>query len=291
MSVRSSIEHTRSAARRLTAAQRRRPDFLVIGAQKAGTTSLYAHLAAQADVLPARHKEIHFFETDLHHRGLRWYRSMFPLEAALQRRHAITGEATPDYVASPLAATRVRADLPDARLVVVLRDPLERALSHHAMNVRQGKEPLAPWAAFAAEADRLAALDAEPAGDPRRRNRANYIERGDYAAHLTRWIDPRPRRPLLVLFLESLVSDPLPSLRLLHEFLGIAPPAPGTVLVHENRGGGTSDPTVGTEGDRARWADHFAPRTHALARLLQDRTDVLVTPPPDTWPDWLRVPH
>ncbi|MDQ4004850.1 MAG: sulfotransferase domain-containing protein, partial [Actinomycetota bacterium] len=119
------------------------PDFVVIGAKRAGTTSLYAYLAEHPDVAPLfparqRIKGVHYFDTN-HHRGLRWYRSHMP--SWIRRTGGrLAGEASPYYLAHPLAAERAARTIPDAKLVVLLRNPADRAYSHYRERVRHDAE-------------------------------------------------------------------------------------------------------------------------------------------------------
>src|SRR5215470_750369 len=138
------VRSARFAARRATASARALPDFLIIGAQKAGTTSLYAYLTAHRDVRPAGRKEVHYFDlgfTAGAELGEGWYRSMFPLRARLALdgrrtgRPVRTGEASPYYLFHPAAPQRAAALVPEARLLVLVRDPVERAWSHYRHEV------------------------------------------------------------------------------------------------------------------------------------------------------------
>lgn len=128
------------------------PDFLFIGAQKSGTTSLYEHLAQHPAILPSSKKEIHFFDTK-YYKGRRWYRSHFPSKYQLQQK--ITGEASPSYLFYPGAARRIHQHLPDAKLLVLLRDPVNRAISSYYHQQHKGVEPLVLQDALAAEERRL----------------------------------------------------------------------------------------------------------------------------------------
>ena len=103
---------------------RRLPDFLVIGAQRAGSTSLFAQVCAHPGVAAPSHKEIHYFDLQSF-RSLRWYRSHFP--PAVTARGRLTGEASPYYLFHPAVPGRVAATLPDVRLVARVRDPVARA--------------------------------------------------------------------------------------------------------------------------------------------------------------------
>ncbi len=97
----------------------KRPDFLIIGTQKGGTTSLYSYLAAHRNVSPAVTKEIHYF--DFHYRcGDSWYRAHFAPAAWLSARRQRTGEASPGYLFNPYAPARVAAFAPDVKLIAML---------------------------------------------------------------------------------------------------------------------------------------------------------------------------
>ena len=139
----------RRRARLATASARRLPDFLVIGAQRAGSTSLFAQLCEHPGVAAPSHKEIHYFDLQSF-RGLRWYRSHFP--PAGRSRGRITGEASPYYLFHPAVPARVAEALPDVRLVALLRDPVARAYSQYQLSVRDGHETLGFEEALASRA-------------------------------------------------------------------------------------------------------------------------------------------
>src|SRR6185312_14166024 len=117
---------------RLTAPARMTPSFLICGGQRCGTTSLYRALAAHPAVLKAvLHKGVHYFDTS-YHRGMGWYRAHFPLQRSgdrIAQKHGVpaqTFESSPYYMYHPQAASRIAEDLPAAKLVVLVRDPVER---------------------------------------------------------------------------------------------------------------------------------------------------------------------
>src|SRR5688572_14326389 len=119
------------------AAGARLPDFLIVGAMRSGTTSLHKYLQAHPDVFVASGKEVHFFDRR-YGRGLDWYRSRF----AGVTTERVVGEATPAYMYDENAIARIAHDLPDARLIVVLRNPVDRAYSHYWRNRSRGRENL-----------------------------------------------------------------------------------------------------------------------------------------------------
>jgi hypothetical protein len=123
------------------------PDFVIIGAAKAGTTSLYGWLSKHPYVAPASQKEVHYFDYNSY-RGLDWYRQHFPLEreraefASEHGRPFVTGEASPSYISHDWAPQRAARALPGAKLLVMLRNPIDRAYSQYQMSRREREEPL-----------------------------------------------------------------------------------------------------------------------------------------------------
>ena len=232
--------------RRITSASRVLPDFVIVGAQKAGTTSLYNYLGQNPAVVPLRWKEVHYFDNHLA-RGSAWYRSRFATTremtavAARAGAHAQTGEATPFYMFHPLAPQRMRELIPEARLVMVLREPAERAYSHYQHERRKGVESLDFDAAIAAEAGRLERELAERGvaafDDSRSHQRhASYCARGQYAGQLARVLEHYPRDRVLVLFSDDLFADPQRTYDQACEFLGLPLGRLRSVRAH-NQGG------------------------------------------------------
>lgn len=201
-------------ARRATWRVRSLPDFIIIGAQKGGTTSLYDYLSASPDMNPARKKELHFFDVDAaYQRGERWYRSQFPI-----RSRRSTGESTPSLLFDERAPERVYRTVPDVRLIVMLREPSRRAVSHYWHNVRDGRETESLEAAFAAEDERLRSC----AVGTRERKRWSYLTRGLYNEQLVRWFDLFEREQFLFLESEQFFADPASHTRRCLAWLGLA---------------------------------------------------------------------
>lgn len=201
------------------------PDFLIIGAEKCGTTSLYDALAAHPDVHKARRKEPHFF--DYHYaRGETWYRAWFPFVWVRALRHRfVTGEASPDYIFHPHAARRAHRLLPRAKLIAILRDPALRAFSHYQQQVRKGRETLSFEEAIAREPERVdegfARMQCDETLAVESVTRFSYLARGRYAEQLERWLAHYPRESLLVLRSEDLLAEPAGTVRRALEFLGL----------------------------------------------------------------------
>lgn len=256
---------------RATSRARSLPGFLVIGAQKCGTTALYAYLRWHPQIAGPAWKEVSFF--DRHYgRGEAWYRGQFPsrpwlwLAGGRSGRTPLVGEASPSYLLHPHAPARARALLPDARLVVLLRDPVDRAFSHYNHEVALGREPLSFEDALDREPERT---DGELSrlGDTRYFSRAwwdfTYLARGRYAEQLERWFAVYPREQLLVLASEKLRRDPAAVYARVLEHLG-APPheLPDYPPIFERNYAPMATQT------RARLQHYFAPHNERLHALL-----------------------
>jgi hypothetical protein len=206
---------------RATSFARPLPDFLILGAQKAGTTALFSYLRKHPQVTGPAWKEVSYFDR-YYARGARWYRGQFPVA-----RGKIVGEASPSYLLHPLAPERVRAVVPDARLIALLRDPVDRAYSHYQHEVALGREPLSFEDALAAEEERLAGeverMTAEPAYFSDAWWNYTYFARGLYAEQLERWYAVFPRERLLVVPTEDLAERPDETYARIVEFVGARP--------------------------------------------------------------------
>jgi hypothetical protein len=240
-SRRRQLAKLRVALRTPTASLRTVPDALVIGAQRSGTSSIYKYLGAHPQVVPSIRKEIEYFSTSFHE-GEAWYRAHFPLEARrvlhrrLTDRPVRTFEATPDYLLDPRAAQRAAERLPSARIIALLRNPVDRAFSHYLHSRRLGFEPLDFAQAIAEEPKRLAGeyerLLEDPTYQARSLRRYSYVERGRYAEQLVRWLDAFPREAILVMRFEDLVERPGSVLTQIESFLAIDPWQPRSFTNH-----------------------------------------------------------
>lgn len=232
------VEAAKSALRgygMLTSGLRRGPDFVVIGAKRGGTTSLYNYLLEHPSVAPLypgrQHiKGAHFYDSEFT-RGSRWYRSHFPLAAG--SRHAarpwvspaVAGEASPYYLFHPLAAGRLARDYPQVRLIVMLRDPVERAYSHYKERVRHGAEPLGFAEALAAEPERLRGEEQRIVSEPGYRSTAHedhsYLAQGRYLDMLPRWLELFGRERFYIAASEEFYADPGRVVNEVWSFLGL----------------------------------------------------------------------
>jgi hypothetical protein len=204
---------------RLTAPARMTPSFLICGGQRCGTTSLYRALAAHPVVLKAvLHKGVHYFDTD-YDRGMGWYRGHFPLRSSgdkIRQRYGVpaqTFESSPYYMYHPQAVSRIAGDLPGAKLVVLVRDPIERAYSQHAHELARGFEQERDFgAALALEPARLHRQEERLAADPAYYSFAHqhhaYRARGEYARYLNAMARHVGRDRIHVLESERFFAEP-----------------------------------------------------------------------------------
>ena len=221
--------------KRMTVRKRVLPDFLIIGAEKAGTTSAYAYLVGRPDVRPAHIKEVHYFGMAANYaRGPDWYRANFPIDTRRtgRARTWITGEASTHYLFHPCVPERVAQLLPNVRLVAILRDPTERAISAYHAAVRRGTESRPMDVALKEELTRpIDFRDCEEfdKSDGFFRRQA-YLSRGRYEEQLARWFDIFPREQMLVVETDSLIDPTQAALSALCGFLGLSAPGADSQL-------------------------------------------------------------
>lgn len=199
--------------RQLTAGRRRLPQFVIAGAQKAGTTSLFDYLSGHPQCIASLTKEVHFFD-EHYSRGEHWYRMHFPLEGASReaRPRTLCFESSPYYMFDPRVPARMRQLLPEVKVIFLLRDPASRAYSHYQHSVRRGREPLSFDEALDAEPERLAGEHERLLADADYKSAAHrhysYLARGIYADQLQAWQAHFPAEQLLVVQAEQMFRQP-----------------------------------------------------------------------------------
>ncbi len=202
------------------------PDFIIIGAQKSGTSSLFNYLRQHPQLVPSYRKEVHFFDggldpqVDTYAKGEAWYRAHFPLKTRVMG-DAYTFEASPLYLYNPLVAERIFKLTPHVKLIALLRNPTERAISHYFHEERQGREPLPIAEALAAENQRLE--DVLRDGNYKHPNfiHCSYKSRGLYKKQLDRFFERFPREQILCVSSEGFFSQPEQSLERIFRFLEV----------------------------------------------------------------------
>jgi hypothetical protein len=256
----------------LTSGSRSLPEFVIVGGQRCGTTSLYQYLIEHPAVGAATTKEVHYFDVN-YERGIDWYRGHFPTSAylrAVARRtgmRATTGEASPYYLFHPRAPYRLADMLPDARLIVMLRDPVSRLISHYHHEVALGHEDLPLDRAIEVEIERMDGEEERIVRDPRYRSYAHqhhsYFARGIYADQLDRWFAVFPRERFLIVESRRFFRDPTEELDRVLEHLGLPPERRVDFEAHNARAYVPIDDDL-----RATLYERYVPHNERLYSLL-----------------------
>jgi hypothetical protein len=208
--------------RQKTARFRCLPDFIIIGAQKGGTSSLLYYLSQHPQLSIHDINEIHFFDIQ-YLRGINWYRSLFPLKIMNKK----TGEASPYYLFHPHVAQRVYTHCPKVKLIVMLRNPVYRAYSNYMMQKQNGRfDPLHTFEeAIEIEEDKLSEEANKLLNNPLYHSiihqRFSYLARGMYYTQLTKWLKYFPLNQFLFIKSEDFFNDPFQELLRVYQFLGI----------------------------------------------------------------------
>lgn len=227
-------------------------DFLVIGAQKAGTTSLFEYLRRHPEIYLPTIKEAPYFSQDaVRRRGWEAYlEKIFPFADPGQRWGTVTTHymfgAVYDGEDAPVLSEigydertvpeRIHECLPDVRLIAILRDPVERARSHHAMAVLNGIE----HRSFEDAIDALLSPEALERHRRAPQEATAYVVWGEYGRILKGYFDVFPPSQILVAFTDELENDPKGLLRRIHEFLEVTPGVMPDNLGARYRESGTS---------------------------------------------------
>lgn len=245
------------------------PSFLVVGTQKGGTTELYEQLIQHPQVKPAFVKEVHYFDANFD-KGLDWYRAFFPQQHeghAARPCESITGEASPCYMFHPGVARRAQRSIPQVKIIMLLRNPANRAYSHYHHEVRLGHETLPFEAAIAQEPDRLRGEKDKMLADDHyyseRYMHFSYLTRGIYVDQVRTWFEHFPASQLLVLQSEDFFADMAGVMRQVDEFLGIDYAPPATLDKHKTFPYRQMD-----EGMRQYLREYFEPFNHQLFDYL-----------------------
>ena len=237
------------------------PDFIIIGGARCGTSSLYQYLKRHPQVLLPHKKELHFFDQDSNfNKGVNWYLAQFP--SITDREDLQTGEATPSYLEYPQIAARMKALFPQVKLIVLLRNPVQRSVSWHYHQLVHGFRKGNLEAAIEREMEQLAGLT-ESELRTMGRTAPNNILGGLYVYRLQTWMSLFPRDQILLLKSEAFWQEPAETMKQVFAFLGL-PPLQFDRYPKHNIG---SYPEI--EGDlKARLADFFAPHNQKLEEYL-----------------------
>jgi hypothetical protein len=241
------------------------PDFVMIGGMKCGTTSLFQYLQQHPGVSPVYVEEVHYFDLN-YGRGLNWYRAHFPMRPG-GGEATVSGDDSPYYIFHPMVPARVAKDLPDVKLIALLRNPVDRAYSHYNHELRRDRETLSFEQALDKEAERLEGEEERMAVDPSyvsfEHQRHSYVARGRYAEQLDRWFALFPRERILVLQSEEMFRDPGPVYNRVLDFLDL--PASDVPEFGVFNPGGYKEMEGST---RRRLEETFEPLNEDLFKLL-----------------------
>jgi hypothetical protein len=247
----------------------RLPDFIIIGAQRCGTSSLYSYLIQHPQIAPAARKELHYFDLN-YAAGNEWYRSQFPDEP-FDGRLAITGEASPYYLFHPMATERCASVVPDAKLIVMVRDPVKRAYSHYHHEVRKGRETLTFEEAIDREPERLAGERDKLIADPNYKSQPyqsySYLARGLYTDQLKTWRKYFATNQILAVSSDLLFENADAEYSRVLEFLQIDPIQ---LPEYRQRNAGHYEPMA--EQTRERLNEYFEPSWREMQALLANQT-------------------
>lgn len=267
--ARNRISALRSEGRKRSAVLRPLPQVLILGAMKAGTTSLFYYLAQHPQLVSGLQKEVEFYSM-YWERGVDWYRGRYPLQPPWSDRIGL--DASPYYLFHPAAPYRAKATVPDAKLLVILRDPVDRAISHYFHSRKVKTEDLSIEEALDAEPARLAGERARLLREPGYQSRSwrnhAYVGRSRYAEQIEQWLEHYDRSQLLVLDLADLEADVAGVYAEVLRFLGLPDYFPASV---ERKNIGVGDASTVPDGVRERLAAALDGEDEKLQALVGRR--------------------
>jgi hypothetical protein len=240
------------------------PDFLIIGAARYGTSTLYSYMQSHPEIYlrPNKRPEPHFFFKESEYaKGIRYYEdTWFPAE----RKWRAVGEASTSYLFGPNVPSRIALHLPDVRLIAVLRNPIDRAFSNYWHSVKSGLETLDFASAVEREAERSRAIDGTAMSEVKP---YSYVARGFYYAQISNFLSVIDRRQLAILTFDDLCRNPADVLQNVYRFLGVDPGIlPSRLDLIENRS--VPDGTQLDAGMRRRLAEIYADDVARLGKFL-----------------------
>ena len=252
----------------ITASSRVLPDFIISGTVRSGTTSLYYNICEHPSVLPADYDEIGFFDSN-YHLGINWYRSMFPTEKEMERvkkepNFAITGEDTPFYFWKKEAAERILKDIPNSKIIIIFRNPVDRAYSNYQLGIRKKTETLSFEDAIDEEMNFLEKHSFRESVDRRR----SYLSKGFYENQIKIWFNVFPREKIHILSTEDMQKNPEKTLLKIFQFLVI----PNYTLKNPQKQK-SSEYKKMDEKTRKILLDFYKPHNEKFFQIIQERFD------------------
>ena len=270
--------YSQNKFRIITSYLRGLPDFVIIGAQKSGTTSLYDFVIKHPAIAPASKKELHYFSI-LHKFSEQWYCSNFSTNLSRyyfykkMNQKLLTGEASPTYFFYPTVPSRMKKILPDIKLIVILRNPIDRAYSHYHHIIRTKRETISSFEkAIELEEERCTGererLIKDPNFVPTHYRNHSYLTGGIYADHLENWFKYYSKKQFLILTTEDFRSNSQQTLDQIFDFLGVAP-----FQVANLRNLNVGNYKKMNKNTRKFLIEYFKPHNKRLAKLLQRSFD------------------
>ncbi len=206
------------------------PDFIIIGVQKGGTTSLYSNLVKHPSIVPSFKKEVHFFDLN-YKKGVNWYKAHFPtkiylgLKKFFYRKAVICGEATPYYIRHPYALQRIKKHFPNMKLIVVFRDPVYRTYSHYKHEVAKKREHLSFQEAIKEEEKRikpeLERMEKDPYYYGFNHHRFSYLLSSRYDLQVANLFSLFLKEQVLLLKSEDFFKNPEKVYKIILDFLDV----------------------------------------------------------------------
>jgi len=241
------------------------PDFIIIGAARCGTTSLYNYMMSHPNIISTSQKEIHFFDLNFN-KGLSWYESNFFKDNNKEKNFSI-GESSPYYIYHPYAPYRISKIIPDVKLIVKLRNPIDRAYSNHQYAVKMKVENLSFEEAIAKEHERLEGELIKMQNDENyfsfNHQNFSYLTRGIYVDQLKTWYNLFSEQQILVIRSEDFYDDSNVITNQVFEFLGIP-----KYNVHTSKVYNKGDYPSMSNTTRSKLIEFFKPHNEQLSKLL-----------------------
>ena len=246
----------------------RLPNFLIIGAQKCGTSYIFNHLMSHPQIVKPAKKEVNYFSW-FYSKGLEWYKNHFPEihKTDENNKKFLTGEATTNYLFHPLALMRIKKIIPDVKIIVSLRNPIDRAYSHYQMSVRKGFENLSFEDAIAFEEERLNGekekIIKNGNYDSLPFKNFSYLNRGLYFEQLQNWLNHFHKEQFLIFSAEKLRNDTRKIFSKIYKFIDLPDWDPKIQLKRNERNYPEMNPDT-----RQKLIEYFKPHNQKLYNFL-----------------------